>query len=190
MTAPSLRAPASAALPDRHPDAPAPGQLLGSHYGQCFGCGPAHPTGLHVQVVAGEGLTATGEFTVTEDHQGAPGLAHGGLLSLAFDEVLGSLAFLLRRPMVTGRLETEYLRPVPVGTTLFIDARVDGVDRRKVFVSAEGRAGSVDGTLTVRAWAVFVTVPLEHFRTHGRPQDIAAAMPALAETVAEFEVNP
>ncbi len=58
--------------PVRHPDAPAPGELLGAHYGQCFGCGDEQPHGLHLQARAGEGVSITAEFTVQPAHQGAP----------------------------------------------------------------------------------------------------------------------
>ena len=67
--------------PVRHPDAPAPGELLGAHYEQCFGCGGEQPHGLHLAARAGEGVTITAEFTVRAAHQGAPGLAHGGVLA-------------------------------------------------------------------------------------------------------------
>lgn len=146
-----------------------------------------------MRVIAGEGLTITATFAVTEDHQGAPGLAHGGLLTAAFDEALGSLSWLLRRPMVTGRLETEFLRPVPVGTTLSIVARVDGATGRKIYTSAEGRTHGAGGRLVVRAAAVFVTVPMEHFIKYGREEDVKAALAredlrAAARRV--FDVNP
>jgi len=182
-----------ATLPERHPEAPAPGEQISSHYNWCFGCGDDHPTGLHMHVTAGEGLTISAIFTVTEDHQGAPGLAHGGLLTAAFDEALGSLAWLLRKPMVTVRLETEFRRPVPVGTTLSISARVDSVAGRKIYTSAEGRSGGPDGQLAVRAAAVFVTVTMEHFLTHGRSLDVEAALKrddlrAVARRA--FDVNP
>ena len=90
-------------MPERHPLAPKPGEEIPSHLNMCFGCGSDHPTGLHMKSIAGEGLTATCEFTVTEMHQGAPGLAHGGLLSLAFDEALGKLMYLLQVPAEIGR---------------------------------------------------------------------------------------
>ncbi len=181
-----------AELPERHPDAPAPGELIGSHYHRCFGCGEDHRTGLHMHVTAGAGLTIDAKFTVTEDHQGAPGLAHGGLLTAAFDEALGSLAWLLRKPMVTGRLETDFLRPVRVGTTLFIHARVDKMVGRKIYTRAEGRLGDPSGPLAVRSAAIFVTVPIEHFVTHGRAEDVAAAgaRPDIRQTAKTFEVNP
>ena len=84
----STTPPEGSVIPERHPLAPATGTKVPSHYGHCFGCGELHPTGLHLVAHVGEGATITAEFTVTENHQGAPGLAHGGLLSLAFDEAL------------------------------------------------------------------------------------------------------
>ncbi len=187
-----MTATADVSLPPRHPDAPAPGSRIPAHYAFCFGCGVDHSTGLHLQVTAGEGLTLTAEFTVTEHHQGAPGLAHGGLLSAAFDESMGALNWLIRIPAVTGRLETDFRRPVPVGRTLFISAMVKGQTGRKVFTTAEGRLDSADGPLAVTAAATFITVGLEHFRSHGRPEDVAKAI-ADDRTRAvrrEFEVNP
>lgn len=181
-----------AELPVRHPDAPPPGESIGSHYHRCFGCGDDHRTGLHMHVSAGAGLSIDAKFTVTEDHQGAPGLAHGGLLTAAFDEALGSLAWLLRRPMVTGRLETEFVRPVPVGTTLFIRAMAEKVVGRRIYTRAEGRIGDPAGPVAVRAAAIFVTVPIEHFVKYGRAEDVAAAVsrPDIRETARTFEVNP
>ncbi len=176
----SATAPADLDPPARHPEAPAPGSVLPSHYHRCVACGPEHPTGLRMVTTAGEGATVTGEFTVTAEHQGAPGLAHGGVLATALDEVLGSLAWLLRKPMVTGRLETDMVRPVPVGTTLSLRAECLGFRGRRMYASATGRIGGPDGSIAIRAAAVFVVVPVEHFTEHGN----------LDHAQQEFEVNP
>jgi acyl-coenzyme A thioesterase PaaI-like protein len=158
----------------------------------CFGCGPDHPTGLHMRVQAGVGLSVTGRFAVTEDHQGAPGLAHGGVLSLAFDEVLGYLTFLIGRPAVTARLQTSFTRPVPVGSTLYITAHVTGMSDRKLYTAAEGRLNALDGPVAASGSALFVAVPLEHFVRHGRRQDIdkVVAEPGSVTISSTFEVNP
>jgi acyl-coenzyme A thioesterase PaaI-like protein len=184
--------PADASLPHRHPDAPAPGTRIASHYARCVGCGPEHPTGLRMHLTAGDGLTVSGRVPVTADAQGAPGLAHGGLLALALDEVMGALTWLVRVPAVTAHLETTFHRPVPVGTTLHVTGRIDGVAGRRLYASAVGRADAPDGRVAVRARALFVEVPLEHFRTHGRAEDVTAALArADVRAAAEvFEVNP
>lgn len=184
--------PAGADLPQRHPDAPAPGEELGAHYPECFGCGDERPEGLHLRVVAGEGLAVTAAFAVGKAHQGAPGLIHGGLLSTAFDEVMGSVSWLLRVPAVTGRLETDFLAPVPVGRIVHLAAWCVGQAGRKYYHRAEARLDGPDGQLVAKAAALFVSVSLEHFVNNGRPEEVQAVIddPARYRSLRAFELNP
>lgn len=188
----ALTPPAEARPPVRHPDAPAPGEPLGAHYAYCFGCGGGQPHGLHLEARAGEGVSVTAEFTVTTDHQGAPGLAHGGVLATALDETLGALGWMLRVIAVTGRLETDFARPVPLGTVLFLEAEVTAVAGRKIYSRATGRIGGPDGPVAVRADALFIEVKVDHFIDNGRPEEIRAAMndPDQIRRARAFEVNP
>jgi acyl-coenzyme A thioesterase PaaI-like protein len=189
----STNAPEGAQIPERHPKAPPIGSKIPSHFGHCFGCGELHPTGLHLVAYAGDGLDITAQFTVTENHQGAPGLAHGGLLSLALDEALGKLMWLLRAPAVTARLETDFLKPVPIGTTLFISAHITGRVSRKVYTTAEGRLNSIDGPVAVRAAALYVIVPMDHFLNNA-PKEYLEQISKVPEILAfvdpDFEINP
>ena len=189
----STTPPEGAIIPDRHPKAPEIGTKIPSHFGHCFGCGELHPTGLHLVAHAGAGADLTAEFTVTENHQGAPGLAHGGLLSLAFDDALGKLMWLIRAPAVTARLETDFLKPVPMGTTIHITARITGQVNRKVYTAAEGRLGGADGEIAVKAAALFVVVPMSHFLENAPKEyleHIAKTPEILAFVDPEFEINP
>ncbi|MER7409306.1 PaaI family thioesterase [Streptomyces cacaoi] len=188
----SLVPPDDAVAPVRHPEAPAPGTPLGAHYDHCFGCGQALPHGLHLQAHAGEGVSVTAEFTVKPQHQGAPGLAHGGVLTSALDETLGSLNWLMHSIAVTGRLETDFLLPVPVDTVLHLDARCTAVHGRKIYSDAVGRIGGPKGPIAVRAKAVFIEVKVEHFIDNGRKEEIEAAMedPDQVRRARAFEVNP
>lgn len=189
----STTPPEGALIPQRHEKAPEIGTKIPSHFGHCFGCGELHPTGLHLVAEAGSGVDLTAKFTVTENHQGAPGLAHGGLLSLAFDEALGKLMWLIRSPAVTARLETDFLKPVPMGTTLHITARITGQVNRKVYTEAEGRLGGADGEIAVRAAALFVIVPMSHFLENAPKEyleHIAKTPEILAFVDPEFEINP
>ncbi|MGW3588139.1 PaaI family thioesterase [Streptomyces fungicidicus] len=191
-TSAALQPPADAVTPVRHPDAPAPGEPLGAHYGQCFGCGGEQPHGLRLEARAGEGVSITAEFTVQAAHQGAPGLAHGGVLATALDEALGSLNWLLRTIAVTGRLDTDFVQPVPVGTVLHLEAEVTAVAGRKIYCTATGRIGGPGGPVAVRADALFVEVKVDHFIDHGREEEIQAAMsdPDQVRRARAFEVNP
>ncbi|OPF75378.1 thioesterase [Streptomyces antioxidans] len=186
-----LTPPEDSKAPVRHPDAPAPGETLGAHYDQCFGCGH-QPGGLGLTTRAGEGVSVTAEFTVRTGHQGAPGLAHGGVLAAALDETLGSLNWLQRVIAVTGRLETDFVRPVPVGAELHLEARVDAVHGRKIYCSATGRIDAPDGPVAVRAQALFIEVRVDHFIENGRTEEIDAALadPDQVRVARAFEVNP
>lgn len=184
--------PEDASAPERHPEAPVPGELLGPHYELCFGCGSGQPHGLHLQARAGEGVNVTAEFTVQPAHQGAPGLAHGGVLAAALDDALGSVNSLMQVIAVTGRLETEFLGPVPVDTVLYLEAEATAVHGRKIYSTARGRAGGPDGPVVVRAFAIFIEVKVEHFVDNGRSEEIEAVMndPDQVRGARALEVNP
>ena len=189
----STTPPEGSIIPPRHPEAPATGSRIPSHFAHCFGCGEKHPTGLHLVAHVGNEMNITAEFVVSENHQGAPGLAHGGLLSLAFDEALGKLMWLLRAPAVTARLETDFLKPVPMGSKLFISAEITGQVSRKVYCSAVGRLNSPDGEIAVRAAALFVIVPMSHFLQNA-PAEYLEAIAKTPEVLAivdpNFNINP
>ena len=179
-------------LPERHPEAPQPGEGLGTHYPQCFGCGEERPEGLHLRIEAGEGVSVTAKFAVAAAHQGAPGLIHGGLLATAFDEVMGSVSWLLRVPAVTGRLETDFLKPVPVGRVVHFRAWCAGRAGRKLYHRAEARLDGPEGQLVAKAAALFVAVGLEHFVSNGRAEDVQAVLedPGGPRSLKAFELNP
>jgi acyl-coenzyme A thioesterase PaaI-like protein len=158
----------------------------------CFACGDEQANGLHLRVFADEGVAVTARFEVGTAHQGAPGLIHGGLLTLAFDEVMGSLHWMMRVPAVTGRLETDFLRPVPLGRTVYFSAHCRGVHGRKLYHYAEGRLDGPDGEPVARASALFVQVQLEHFAEHGRAEEVRSVLdnPGDHRMLRAFEVNP
>ena len=192
-TSPRTTPPDHAVVPERHPKSPETGTQIPSHYGHCFGCGELHPTGLHLVAHVGEGVSITSQFTVSEHHQGAPGLAHGGLLTLAFDETHGKLLWLLRAPAVTAHLETDFKLPVPIGSTIYIKARIVGQAGRKVFSSAEGHLNSPDGPIAVTSSSLFIIVPMSHFLENA-PKEYIEHLRKHPELLAyvdpDFEINP
>jgi acyl-coenzyme A thioesterase PaaI-like protein len=113
--------------------------------------------------VVGGGETVVGSFEVTQHHQGAPGLAHGGVISAAVDEAMGFLIWLLAAPAVTAHLEVDFRKPVPVGSILELVGHIDRVEGRKVFAVMTGRVGE---TVHVESRALFVKVGVEHFLPH------------------------
>lgn len=128
------------------------------HYDMCLGCGAAHPAGLHMKLFAGEGLTIHGTAQITDLHQGAPGLAHGGALATVMDELLGSCLWLLHTYSVTAHLEVDFVRPVPVGTALALFAEGVKVEGRKFYARGEARLDSAEGDVCLRAVGLFVKI--------------------------------
>lgn len=116
---------------------------------------------------AGEGLEVWGRLDVAKRYQGGPGVIHGGILSTAFDEAQGMACLALGHRVVTGHLEIDFAKPIPLGSVLEMRARVDGTVRRKVYTSAE--AVIVEGptadpdTVVGTSRALFLTITDEHF---------------------------
>jgi acyl-coenzyme A thioesterase PaaI-like protein len=100
-------------------------------------------------------------YTFTSRHEGAPGIAHGGAVAALVDDVCGGLLFVIREPAVTRKLEVEYLKPVLVGATYELVARVDQREGRKLLITCEGRVSA--GVLTFRGGGLFLVVDLTHF---------------------------
>ncbi|MFC4603750.1 PaaI family thioesterase [Rhodococcus kronopolitis] len=153
-------------LPVRPDFFPEPGGALPQHWSKCFGCGDDQPAGMAMTFNAGEGLEVSGRLTVAPRYQGGPGVIHGGILSVAFDEVQGMACMVLGGPVVTGHLEIDFARPVPLGSVLEFRARIEGMVRRKVYTSAEARIveGAAAGDAVVAtSRGLFLTITAEHF---------------------------
>lgn len=132
----------------------------------CFACGE-EPGGLGLSVTTGPGGVAHGVWTVQPRHQGAPGIAHGGAVAAAFDEVLGAAQVHHVGAAVTASLTTDFLRPVPVGAVVHLAARVVAHEGRKLHIEGEARLDAPDGGVAARARGLFVEVPAAHFARYG-----------------------
>jgi acyl-coenzyme A thioesterase PaaI-like protein len=92
-----------------------------AHHDGCFGCGQANLFGLQLE---------DGRFFVKQDHQGAPGQAHGGVIAAALQDAME-----LASGTAATRLEVRLLGPAPVGT--FVDVEV-GRDGTRATARVEG----------------------------------------------------
>jgi acyl-coenzyme A thioesterase PaaI-like protein len=96
------------------PGAPLDGSLFGPG-NRCFACGPDHPTGLRLKFhVEGDGVVT--RFIPAAEHQGAPGIMHGGLVTTVADEV-GCWAIIALRGKFgfTGTMTSRFARALRVG---------------------------------------------------------------------------
>ncbi|GAA2063711.1 PaaI family thioesterase [Williamsia deligens] len=155
----------------RADDATAVGDVIPPHNKRCFGCGPDAMQGLHLQAIAGEGLTATAVLEVERRFAGGPGVIHGGILASAFDEMMGLTNMLMGTIAVTAVLDVDYAAPIQVGTSLRMDARVLGLRGRKVYSEVVAYDAATPGDPLAGGHGLFVVVdPVDHFtRANARP---------------------
>jgi uncharacterized protein (TIGR00369 family) len=110
----------------------------GDAFHRCFGCGPAHPSGLHVRVFrTDDGVVSP--VVVPRAYEGPPGAVHGGIVAAYLDEILGgAVVRATGKVAVTGELTVRYVRPAPAETPLLGRGRV---------VADHGRYVDVEGSL-------------------------------------------
>ena len=90
-----------------------------------------------------DSVSVRGRVTFTRFYLGGNGAAHGGVLPLFFDEVLGRLANVAgRRRSRTAYLHVDYRKITPIGKELRVAARFDREDGRKRFLSGEVADGA------------------------------------------------
>jgi acyl-coenzyme A thioesterase PaaI-like protein len=121
--------------------------------------GETNPTSVDLAVADGEGEVVA-RVVLRRAFEGAPGRAHGGIVAAAFDDVTGFVIGRLREPAFTGELTVRYLAPVPVDEPLEIRARLDGRERRKLFISADLRHGEA---VVATCRAIYVAVDPARF---------------------------
>jgi len=116
--------------------------------------GGSNPTSVELGVRY-EGAEIIASVVLRRAFEGAPGRAHGGIVAAAFDDVTGFVIAQIQEPAFTGELTVRYLAPVPVDEPLEIRARLDGRERRKLFISGECRAA---GDVIATCRATYITV--------------------------------
>lgn len=83
-----------------------------------------------------DGIEMTGEFR--RYHLGGNGAAHGGVLPLLFDDLLGMIVHYAGRPISrTAYLHVNYRKITPLETSLTVRGRVDRIEGRKTYITAE-----------------------------------------------------
>jgi acyl-coenzyme A thioesterase PaaI-like protein len=111
-----------------------------------------------------DGENAVGLVTFGAPFEGGPGCVHGGLVAAVFDQLLGYLLVSRNIGALTGSLTVKYRAPTPLHRELRLVAKLDRMDGRKRWVSAQCFAGD---QLTAEAEGLFISLPA------GRMQAIA-----------------
>ena len=127
----------------------------------CFICGMQNPIGLKIFFYEQADGSVIANFTPKEEHQGYPGVLHGGIITALLDETMGraSMAGEREQWMMTAKLELRFLKPVPVGKPLKVIGRVEKMSR--IGMTGRGEIRLADDSVAVEASGLFVTLPSE-----------------------------
>jgi len=125
----------------------------------CFVCGLENPIGLKLSFYEDDDGQVTTTWTPREEHQGYPGLLHGGITAALLDEALGRTVINRNLWVVTAKMEIRYRNPIPIGEPLSVVAEVTRISKR--VVEARGELRLSDGRIGAEANAVYVKLPDE-----------------------------
>ncbi len=128
-------------------------------YQRCFACGQRNPFGLQL-VFRLENDTIVADFQPREEHQGFPGVIHGGIVAAVLDETLGRTSILSENPewTMTGRLEVRYRRYVPYGSLLRVRASLGKQRRRMVQATGVLTLAEDEQTILADAQGTFLSL--------------------------------
>ena len=100
-----------------------------------------------------------GTVTLGLPYEGPPGCAHGGVLSLLLDQLLGQVNLRHGLPAMTGSLTVRYRRPTP----LLVELSLEADPPERVGARTHMTRGRIrrDGVVTAEAEALFVLPDFE-----------------------------
>jgi uncharacterized protein (TIGR00369 family) len=126
----------------------------------CFVCGVENPLGLQLRFYDSEPGEVVAEYTLSENYQGYPGVAHGGVVAAMLDEAAGRSLMgdmVTPRFMFTARLNVRYRKNVPVGQPLRLVGKA-GESRGRT-ATATSTIYDQAGNILAEAEALLINVP-------------------------------
>jgi acyl-coenzyme A thioesterase PaaI-like protein len=124
----------------------------------CFVCGRDNSIGLHIHFFADEQNRVYAEFTPRVEHQGFPGVMHGGLVSTLMDETIGRTAIAHNIWCMTAELKVRYKKPVPIGEPLCVRGELRDANARVLRGHGEIRSLH-DDSLLAEADGIYIRIP-------------------------------
>ena len=123
----------------------------------CFGCGGANERGMKLTFEADEvARRIRGNFRLGAEYEGGGGFMHGGIIALLLDEAMGKVCRFRDVRAVTAELTIDYLKPVPVGQEISVEAFEVEAKGRNLFHAGEIRDSA--GTVLARGRGRFVAI--------------------------------
>jgi uncharacterized protein (TIGR00369 family) len=123
----------------------------------CFGCGADNPRGMKLTFEQDhDARKIVGRFRLGPEYQGSNRVLHGGIIAVLLDEAMGKVNRFHEVRAVTAELSVEYLRPVPVGEEIIVEAQE--VSREGRNLRHRGEIRSAAGKVLARGQGRFVVV--------------------------------
>lgn len=126
-------------------------------FGNTIVSGRSNPMGLAAEYTFGLDEVST-RVTLGKAYEGAPGMAHGGVVAAVIDETMGAILPLAGTMAFTAQLTLNYRAPTPIGVELEFVARLDRREGRKLWITCVCTA---NGRTLVEADGLFIAVELD-----------------------------
>jgi hypothetical protein len=123
------------------------------HHDLCFGCGLSNFFGLQLEASSDGAGELQGRFFIKQDHQGASGTAHAGVLVAGLAEAMDLCVGALGRNAMLRGIDVDLMGPFAVGTFVDVTASLTGDEDGRLEISATARAGD---SARAQARGVFV----------------------------------
>ncbi len=137
----------------------------GYHYGDMADFSPvggeANPLAPPVRLYKESGDVLVGKMMFSAAFEGGPGVAHGGFVAAAFDELLGLTQSLTGKAGMTARLKVRYRSPCPLQRELRLEGRVHKTEGRMIVARGTMHAGE---RLVADSEATFIVLEPEAYR--------------------------
>lgn len=106
-----------------------------SQYRYCFGCGADNPAGLQLKPQY-KGEKSHIEFLVKSEYCGYPGVLHGGVAGILFDEAMFYAIARTGMETVTLSMTIDYKSPALINERLVCEGWIEKQEGRKIEVAA------------------------------------------------------
>ena len=130
----------------------------------CFVCGRENPIGFHLRFFQDDAGCVYADYTPKEEHQGFPGVMHGGLVSALLDEILGRTAIAHDIWCMTAKLDVRFRKPVPIGAPLKLKGAITRNDGR--LLEGRGELRLADGSIAAEARGTYLRIPDAQMETY------------------------
>lgn len=131
----------------------------------CFLCGIENPIGLNLSFYQ-EGDRVTAHYCPKEEHQGYPGVLHGGITCALLDETIGRVLVSQDIWAMTVDLDVRFIKPIPLGEPLTVIGEMTRLRSRTM--EGKGEIHLADGTVAATAQARYIRLPesrIEEFKS-------------------------